>query len=119
MLNPVGMVQQGVAKTKNDMFRIATLSDEFVVVTSRDKVAEYLKQPDSVLNMQDGANDVSSVSDWISDIPSNTKPATTDRIHHGIRGGPSNVPQYRRSEAGHPEDPTVHITYGKRSPCRF
>lgn len=58
MLDPVGMVKEGVTKTSNGMFRIATLSDEFVMVTSRERVAEYLKQPDAVLSMQEGANDV-------------------------------------------------------------
>jgi hypothetical protein len=45
---------------KNGLFRIAILSDEFVMVMNKEKVGEYLKAPDSVLNAQEGANDVSS-----------------------------------------------------------
>ena len=57
--NPVRLVQESMAKTTNGLLRVATLSDEFVLVTTKEKVAEYMKAPDSVLNMQDGANDVS------------------------------------------------------------
>ncbi|KPI43088.1 Ent-kaurene oxidase [Cyphellophora attinorum] len=57
MLWPVDMVKEGIKKSKNGIFRIATLNDEFVLVTTKDKVAEYLKASDSVLSMQDGAND--------------------------------------------------------------
>lgn len=62
MLNPVACVKSGIAETNNGMFRIATLSDEFIVVANKEQVAEYLKSPDSVLSMQDGANDVSRFS---------------------------------------------------------
>jgi len=57
MLYPVACVRSGIAETNNGMFRIATLSDEFIVVANKEQVAEYLKSPDSVLSMQDGAND--------------------------------------------------------------
>ncbi|CAH0039587.1 unnamed protein product, partial [Clonostachys solani] len=57
LLNPVKLVKEGSAKSKNGMFRIATLQGEYVLVTDRRKVAEYIKAPDSVLNMQDGSND--------------------------------------------------------------
>lgn len=60
MMDPVGAVKKGIAKTNNGLFRVATLSDEFIVVANKEQVAEYLKAPDSVLSMQDGANDVSS-----------------------------------------------------------
>jgi hypothetical protein len=59
MMDPVEMVRQGMAKSKNGMFRIATLGGEFVLVVDRNKVTEYLKAPDTVLNAQDGANEVS------------------------------------------------------------
>jgi len=39
------------------MIRIATHQGEYVLVADRAKVSEYLKAPDSVLSMQDGAND--------------------------------------------------------------
>jgi hypothetical protein len=58
MMDPVKLVREGMAKTTNGMFRIATLQGEYVLVTDREKVTEYIKAPDSVLNMQDGANDV-------------------------------------------------------------
>lgn len=58
MKNPLSLVLEGTAKAKNGMFRISTLQGEYVLVTDRSKVAEYLKAPDTVLNAQDGANDV-------------------------------------------------------------
>ncbi|KAI0024061.1 cytochrome P450 [Xylariomycetidae sp. FL0641] len=54
---PVEMVYEGMANSKNGLMRISTIQGEYVLVTDRHKVAEYLKAPDSVLNMQDGAND--------------------------------------------------------------
>jgi hypothetical protein len=62
MSRPVAMVMEGVKRSENGIFRIATLNDEFILVTTKDKVAEYLKASDSVLSMQDGANDVSIMS---------------------------------------------------------
>ena len=58
MVAPVKLVQEGLAKSPNGIFRIATLQGEYVLVTDRRKVGEYLKAPDSVLNAQDGSNDV-------------------------------------------------------------
>jgi hypothetical protein len=58
MMDPVRAIKQGIAKTNNGLFRIATFSDEFIVVANKEQVAEYLRAPDSVLSMQDGANDV-------------------------------------------------------------
>ena len=51
MRRPVDSVRDGMAKSKNGIFRIATIQGEYVLVTKPDKVAEYLKAPDSVLNM--------------------------------------------------------------------
>lgn len=59
MRSPVKLVREGMKKSSNGMFRIATLQGEYVLVTDRHKVGEYLKAPDAVLNAQDGANDVS------------------------------------------------------------
>lgn len=39
------------------MIRIATHQGEYVLVADRAKILEYLRAPDSVLSMQDGAND--------------------------------------------------------------
>lgn len=58
MRNPVDFVLESRSKSKNGLFRIATIQGEYVLVTDRHKVAEYIKAPDTVLNMQDGANDV-------------------------------------------------------------
>jgi len=58
MRNPVKFVREGQAKAKNGLFRIATIQGEYVLVTDRHKVAEYIKAPDTVLNSQDGSNDV-------------------------------------------------------------
>ncbi|KAI1850820.1 hypothetical protein JX265_013300 [Neoarthrinium moseri] len=55
--NPNKLVREGMAKSKNGLLRIATIQGEYVLVTDRHKVAEYLKAPDSVLNAQDGSND--------------------------------------------------------------
>ncbi|ETS77970.1 hypothetical protein PFICI_10032 [Pestalotiopsis fici W106-1] len=46
-----------MAKSKNGLLRIATIQGEYILVTDRQKVAEYLKAPDSILNAQDGSND--------------------------------------------------------------
>lgn len=61
MRNPIGFVREGKAKTKNGLFRIATIQGEYVLVTDRHKVAEYVKAQDTVLNSQDGANDACSL----------------------------------------------------------
>ncbi|KAI1339109.1 cytochrome P450 [Xylariaceae sp. FL0016] len=55
--DPVGLVREGMSKSRNGLIRIATIQGEYVLVTDRHKVAEYLKAPDSVLNAQDGSND--------------------------------------------------------------
>ncbi|KAI0476569.1 cytochrome P450 [Xylariaceae sp. FL0804] len=55
--DPVRLVKEGAAKSRNGLMRIATIQGEYVLVTDRRKVAEYLKAPDSVLNAQDGSND--------------------------------------------------------------
>ncbi|KAI0144969.1 cytochrome P450 [Pestalotiopsis sp. NC0098] len=57
MLNPTKLIQDGIAKSKNDLLRIATLQGEYILVTDRQKVSEYLRAPDSVLNAQEGSND--------------------------------------------------------------
>lgn len=57
--DPVKAVREGTKNTKNGMFKITTHQGEYVLVTDRSKVAEYLRAPDNVLSMQDGANDVS------------------------------------------------------------
>lgn len=59
LLNPTKLVQDGMAKSKNGLLRIATIQGEYVLVTDRQKVSEYLRAPDSVLNAQEGSNDVS------------------------------------------------------------
>ena len=61
MQNPVDFVRESQRKSKNGLFRIATIQGEYVLVTDRHKVAEYIKAADTVLNMQDGANDVCSL----------------------------------------------------------
>lgn len=68
MRRPVESVREGVAKHKNGIFRIATMQGEYVLVCKPELVAEYIKAPDSVLNFQDGANDVSvliSCDQWL------------------------------------------------------
>lgn len=50
VIDPVKAMFEGVAKSPNGMFRIATLQGEYVIVTDRHKVTEYLKAPDSVLS---------------------------------------------------------------------
>ncbi|KAH6682152.1 cytochrome P450 [Plectosphaerella plurivora] len=57
LVDPVKAILEGVARSPNGMFRIATLQEEFVIITDRHKVTEYLKAPDSVLSAQQGAND--------------------------------------------------------------
>ena len=71
MRKPVESVREGVARSENGIFRIATVQGEYVLVTKPEKVTEYLKAPDSVLNMQDGANDVSicGTCDWPGESP--------------------------------------------------
>jgi hypothetical protein len=59
MRDPSGSVREAMAQSKNGVVRIATLQGEFILVMDRHKVAEYLRAPDTVLNAQDGSNDVS------------------------------------------------------------
>ncbi|KAF2180150.1 cytochrome P450, partial [Zopfia rhizophila CBS 207.26] len=57
MLHPVAYMKEGYAKHKDSYFKISTLQDEYVIVSDKEKIAEYLAAPDHVLNFQDGAND--------------------------------------------------------------
>jgi hypothetical protein len=57
--DPVKLIREEMAKSSNGLMRIATIQGEYVLVSDRNKVAEYLRAPDSVLNAQEGANDVS------------------------------------------------------------
>ncbi|OJJ01767.1 hypothetical protein ASPVEDRAFT_150556 [Aspergillus versicolor CBS 583.65] len=57
MRDPSGSLREAMAQSKNGLLRIATLQGEFILVTDRHKVAEYLRAPDTVLNAQDGSND--------------------------------------------------------------
>lgn len=50
-------MKEGYAKYAPGYFRIATIQDEYVIVTDREKVTEYLRAPDDVLSMQEAAND--------------------------------------------------------------
>lgn len=59
MKNPVESVRKGMAKSNNGLVRIATLQGEFILATDRHRLAEYIKAPDTILNAQDGSNDVS------------------------------------------------------------
>lgn len=59
MRQPLETIMEGRSKSKNGLFRIATLQGEYILVTDRHKVAEYVKAPDTILNSQDGANDAS------------------------------------------------------------
>lgn len=59
MRSPVQLTREGVAKYKNGYFRISTFQGEYVMVPSREKVAEYVKVPDDILSFEEAANDVS------------------------------------------------------------
>lgn len=54
---PLKLMTEGVTKYKPGYFRIATIQGEYVMVTDRNKVQEFLRQPDDVLSMQEAAND--------------------------------------------------------------
>lgn len=82
MLRPVDSVKEGVKRSKNGIFRIATLNDEFVLVTTKEKVAEYLKASDGVLSMQDGANDVSVIKSLLLTLLSRSFDCYTRPIQH-------------------------------------
>ncbi len=56
-MNPVKLTTEGYEKYKPGFFRIATIMGEYVIVTDRNKVQEYLRAPDDVLSFQDAAND--------------------------------------------------------------
>lgn len=59
MRDPVGILTNGIDKFRNKPFRIATLQGEYVIITSREQVAEYIRVGDDVLNMLEAADDVS------------------------------------------------------------
>lgn len=62
MYDPAGLVKQGVEAYNRQFFKIATLQGEYVLISDRDKVAEYIRAPDDVLNMQEAADDVRGVA---------------------------------------------------------
>ncbi|KAI6872898.1 hypothetical protein KC343_g725 [Hortaea werneckii] len=57
MRDPVGILTNGIDKFRNKPFRIATLQGEYVIITSREQVAEYIRVGDDVLNMLEAADD--------------------------------------------------------------
>lgn len=58
MLQPKELMNRGYERYKSGYFRISTIQHEHVVVPSSEKIQEYLRAKDDVLNFQDGANDV-------------------------------------------------------------
>ncbi|KAK5953726.1 hypothetical protein OHC33_004995 [Knufia fluminis] len=54
---PLKLMTEGVTKYKPGYFRIATIQGEYVMVTDRNKVQEFLRQPDDVLSFQEAVND--------------------------------------------------------------
>lgn len=63
MRQPAALVKAGVSKYNRKPFRICTLQGEYVIVSDRDMISQYLKQPDDVLGMQEAADEVSSTCD--------------------------------------------------------
>jgi len=57
MRDPVGILMDGIDKFGNKPFRIATLQGEYVIISSREQVAEYIRANDDVLHMLEAADD--------------------------------------------------------------
>ncbi|KAI7084689.1 hypothetical protein KC356_g6486 [Hortaea werneckii] len=58
MRDPVRILTNGIDKFRNKPFRIATLQGEYVIITSREQVAEYIRVGDDILNMLEAADDI-------------------------------------------------------------
>lgn len=84
----VELTKQGVEKYKRSFFHTSTLQGEYVLISQRDKIAEYVKVPDDVLGFHEAANGVRidakhSSMPWLLTL----KSATTTRIHYGVWSG--------------------------------
>jgi hypothetical protein len=53
------MMVEGYQKYKSSYFKISTLQNEYIVVSSPDKIQEFLAAKDDVLSFQESANDAS------------------------------------------------------------
>ncbi|EUC47347.1 hypothetical protein COCMIDRAFT_3606 [Bipolaris oryzae ATCC 44560] len=57
MLDPAKHMIEGCNKYGKSYFKVSTLQDEYLVVSQKEKIQEYLAASDDVLNAQDSFND--------------------------------------------------------------
>jgi len=53
MKDPEGIIARGYAHYKDSYFRVSTHSKEYLIVSDKKKIAEYLAAPDDVLSFHD------------------------------------------------------------------
>jgi hypothetical protein len=63
MLYPNDTLARGYAQYKNSYFRVSSHSLEYIIVSDKKKIAEYLAAPENVLSFYDSVND-SLQADW-------------------------------------------------------
>ena len=56
MLDPQGTLAKGYALYKDSYYKVSSYSTEYVIVSDRDKIAEYLAAPEDVLSFKDTVN---------------------------------------------------------------
>jgi hypothetical protein len=63
MKDPEGVINAGVAQYKGGYFKIATHALEYILVTDKNKIAEYTSAPEDHLSFQDQINEFLQV-EW-------------------------------------------------------
>lgn len=63
MKDPNGTLARGYAQYKDSYFRVSSHSLEYIIVSNKKKIAEYLAAPDDVLSFNDSVNNVLQV-EW-------------------------------------------------------
>ena len=59
--DPNGTLERGYAQCKDGYFRVSNLSQEYVIVSDKKKIAECLAAPDDVLSVGDAINNTLQV----------------------------------------------------------
>ena len=75
MKDPHGTLARGYAQCKDGYFKVSSHSLEYIIVSHKKKIAEYLAAPDDVLSFMDSVNDTLQV-DWTMG------PGVTQRPYH-------------------------------------
>ena len=58
MKDPNGTVMRGYTQYKDSYFRVSTHSLEYLIISDKEKIAEYLAAPEDILSFYDSVNQV-------------------------------------------------------------